>query len=134
IHLVRRLAPQHHRFGSGTLRGRPPQVPAQAQGQLMMGTFKASDGTEVAYYVDDYTDPWREVDTVILLHAAMGSSTRFYAWVPHLMGDFRVVRMDMRGHGGTKISESTQLSVERIAMDVAQLADHLGAREFHVGG
>lgn len=101
---------------------------------MALHTFKASDGLEIAYYVDDYTDPWREADTLILVHAAMGSSTRFYAWVPHLAGDFRVVRMDMRGHGRTAVPGPDQLSVERIARDVAELADHLVAPRFHVGG
>jgi pimeloyl-ACP methyl ester carboxylesterase len=99
-----------------------------------MNTFKASDGLEIAYALDDYTDPWRNADTVILVHAAMGSSTRFYAWVPHLAGDLRVVRIDMRGHGATQVPGPDQLSQERIVKDVAELADHIGARHFHVGG
>src|SRR6185503_5706011 len=69
-----------------------------------MNKFKASDGLEIAYTVDDYSDPWRPADTAILVHAAMGSSIRFYAWVPEL------------------------------ARDVAELADHLGAQRFHVAG
>lgn len=101
---------------------------------MSMHTFRASDGLEIAYALDDYTDPWREAETVILVHAAMGSSTRFYAWVPHLAGRFRTVRIDMRGHGATGKPGPGELSVERIAQDVAELADHLGARRFHVGG
>lgn len=101
---------------------------------MSLGKFKASDGLEIAYHLDDFADPWREAETVILVHAAMGSSVRFYAWVPHLMGEFRTVRIDMRGHGATGVPGPDQLSVERIAKDVAELADHLGARSFHVGG
>jgi len=99
-----------------------------------MNRFKASDGLEIAYALDDYTDPWHKPETVILVHAAMGSSTRFYAWVPHLAGDFRVVRIDMRGHGRTEVPGPDQLSQERIVKDVAELADHVGAKHFHVGG
>ena len=62
-----------------------------------MNKFKASDGLAIAYALDDYTDPWKPADTVILVHAAMGSSKRFYAWVPHLARESRVVRIDMRG-------------------------------------
>src|SRR6185436_11823204 len=80
------------------------------------------------------TDPWKPAETVILVHAAMGSSKRFYAWVPHLAGDFRVVRIDMRGHGATQIPGPAQLSQQRIVKDVAELADHVGAERFHVGG
>lgn len=99
-----------------------------------MNRFKASDGLEVAYALDDYTDPWRPADTVILVHAAMGSSIRFYAWVPHLARDFRVARIDMRGHGATPLAASDRLTVERLAQDVVELADHIGAQDFHVAG
>ena len=105
-----------------------------AQKRANMRSFKASDGLEVAYALDDYTDPWRSPETVILVHAAMGSSTRFYAWVPHLARDFRVLRIDMRGHGMTQMPAPDQLTPERIVKDIVELADHVGAAKFHVGG
>ena len=46
-----------------------------------MQNFNAKDGTRLAYYVDDFTDPWTQPDTVLLLHAAMGSSRRWFKWV-----------------------------------------------------
>jgi len=101
---------------------------------MSLQKFKASDGLEIAYFLDDYTDPWRPADTVILVHAAMGSSIRFYAWVPQLARDFRVARIDMRGHGATPAPGPDQLSVPRLARDVVELADHIGARRFHVAG
>lgn len=99
-----------------------------------MNRFTASDGLEVAYALDDYADPWRTADTVILVHAAMGSSVRFYAWVPQLACDFRVARIDMRGHGATRLTASDELTVERLARDVIELADHIGAQRFHIAG
>jgi 3-oxoadipate enol-lactonase len=99
-----------------------------------MNRFIASDGLEIAYALDDYTNPWQPAQTVILVHAAMGSSIRFYAWVPHLTRHFRVARIDMRGHGATALPDAAALSVERLARDVVELADHLGARQFHVAG
>ena len=101
---------------------------------MPMHCFRASDGLEIAYALDDFTDPWRSAETVILVHAAMGSSKRFYAWVPHLTGEFRVARIDMRGHGASGIPGPDQLSPQRLVQDVIELADHLGARRFHVGG
>jgi pimeloyl-ACP methyl ester carboxylesterase len=101
---------------------------------MTMHSFRASDGLRIAYALDDYTDPWRASETVILVHAAMGSSQRFYAWVPHLAGEFRVVRIDLRGHGATEVPGPDQLSQERLVKVVAELADHLGVQRFHVGG
>lgn len=96
--------------------------------------FTASDGLRLGYVVDDYTDPWRPGETLILVHAAMGSSRRFYAWVPHLARDFRVVRLDQRGHGDSEVPGSDQLAPARLVRDVIELADHLGSARFHVAG
>jgi pimeloyl-ACP methyl ester carboxylesterase len=99
-----------------------------------MHTHVASDGLKLSYVIDDYSDPWRPPETLFLLHAAMGSSRRLYKWVPILARHYRVVRPDMRGHGQTDIPGPTQLSVPRLAQDVAELADALGCERFHVAG
>jgi pimeloyl-ACP methyl ester carboxylesterase len=104
------------------------------EARWQMQKFKASDGLTIAYALDDYTDPWKGAETVILVHAAMGSSRRFYAWVPHLARDFRVVRIDMRGHGQTEVRGPGQLDRQRIVRDIVELADHVGAKRFHVAG
>ncbi len=100
----------------------------------VMHTHVASDGLTLRYAVDDYSDPWRPQETLFLLHAAMGSSRRLYKWVPVLSRHFRVVRPDMRGHGQSAIPGPDQLSVARLAQDVAELAEALGCRQFHVAG
>lgn len=64
----------------------------------------------------------------------MGSSRRLYKWAPILARHFRVVRPDMRGHGQSEIPGTDQLSVARLAQDVAELADALGCEQFHVAG
>ena len=35
-----------------------------------MQSFVASDGLTLRYVIDDYTDPWKEPETLVLLHAA----------------------------------------------------------------
>ncbi len=99
-----------------------------------MQSFTASDGLKLSYRIDDYTDPWRQADTVVLVHAAMGSSNRFYAWVPHLARDFRVVRLDQRGHGQSGIPTAEQMSFKRLGMDVVELLDHLGLASTNLAG
>jgi 3-oxoadipate enol-lactonase len=92
----------------------------------MTHTFQASDGNRIAYYVDDNTDPWRAPETLLLLHAAMGSSKRWYAAVPPLTRQYRVVRMDLRGHGESQVpTEAPPLSMDRLVQDVRELLDHL---------
>lgn len=97
-------------------------------------TFRASDGISIRYAVDDFTPPWSRPDTLVLLHAAMGSHKRLHAWVPHLAGRFRVVRWDMRGHGGSGRPGPDGLSIERLSLDLAELLDHLGVERAHVAG
>lgn len=94
----------------------------------------ASDGLKIKYAVEDFSDPWGPPETLILIHAAMGSSTRLYKWIPILSRHFRVVRPDMRGHGGTQIPGPDQLTVPRLALDMIELADHLGCKQVHIAG
>jgi pimeloyl-ACP methyl ester carboxylesterase len=98
-------------------------------------SFTASDGLKIAYHVDDFTDPWTQPEVLVLLHSAMGNSARFYSWVPALARHFRVVRMDLRGHGDSEIPPADMpLSMDRFVQDVAELMDHLGAARAHLVG
>src|SRR4249919_2918661 len=97
--------------------------------------FNASDGVRLAYTIDDFTDPWANAPTLLLLHAAMGHSKRYYAWVPRLCRHYRVVRMDLRGHGESAVPPAEPpLSMERLVKDTAELLDRLGARSAHIVG
>jgi pimeloyl-ACP methyl ester carboxylesterase len=100
-----------------------------------MQTFKTRDGMSVAYYVDDFTDPWTRPDTLLLLHAAMGNSRRWFRWVPPLARRYRVVRMDLRGHGASQIpKEGEPFSLDLLVGDALELLDHVGAKQAHVVG
>ena len=98
-------------------------------------TFRTSDGLRICYFTDDYTDPWRPNDTLILLHAAQGCAQRFYAWVPHLARAVRVVRPDLRGHGASEVPDpASALDIDRLVADVIELSDHLGCERVHLAG
>ena len=89
----------------------------------------ASDGLRLSYYIDDFSDPWRKADTVLLLHSAMGSSKRFYGMVPALARRFKVVRLDLRGHGQSQVPPGDPpLTMARLVDDVIDLLAHLGDR------
>src|SRR5512135_2838418 len=100
-----------------------------------MQMFTASDGLALAYYVDDFTDPWKKAPTLLLLHAAMGSARRYFAWVPYLARDWHVVRLDLRGHGKSQVPPAEQpLTLDRLVGDVVELLDHLGVERAHIVG
>jgi pimeloyl-ACP methyl ester carboxylesterase len=97
--------------------------------------FEARDGSRIAYYEDDFTDPWRTPDTVLLLHAAMGNAQRWYAWVPVIARRYRVVRMELRGHGQSQVPGPEQaFSLAHLVGDALELLDRLGIGQAHVVG
>ncbi len=98
-------------------------------------TFASRDGMKIAYYVDDFTDPWTRPDTVLLLHAAMGNAQRWFGWVPPLARRFRVVRMELRGHGASQKPDPEQdFSLALLVGDVLELLDLLGVSSAHIVG
>ena len=100
-----------------------------------MNTFTTSDGVRIAYYVDDYADPWKPSNALIMLHPAMSSSRRYYSMVPGLARHFRVIRLDTRGHGSSQVpSAGTTMNKERIMQDVVEALDHLRIDKAHVLG
>jgi 3-oxoadipate enol-lactonase len=100
-----------------------------------MESFAASDGARLGYCIDDFTDPWKKPAVLLLLHAAMGSVRRYYAWVPPLSRHYRVVRMDLRGHGSSEVPPADrELTLERLVRDVRELMDRLGCASAHIVG
>jgi len=97
-------------------------------------SFTASDGTRLAFDYDDFTDPWKDAPFLVLIHPGMGSAERLFAWPPHFMRRYRVVRPDIRGHGRSEPGLDKPLDHERLARDLVELMDHVGARTAHVMG
>src|SRR5260370_23153553 len=94
--------------------------------------FTTSDGLSLAYYIDDFTNPWQHKATLLLLHAAMGSARRYFAWVPHLARDYRVVRLDLRGHGSSHVPPPEQpLALDRPVTDGAEPLDPPAPQSAH---
>jgi 3-oxoadipate enol-lactonase len=54
---------------------------------------------QMYYEDDDFTDPWSQAETVILHHGNAQNARLWYAWVPLLARDYRVIRVDARGFG-----------------------------------
>lgn len=101
----------------------------------MTRSFVTKDGIQLAYYVDDFTPPWSTPETVVLLHAAMGSAERWFSWVPRLAQKYRVIRLDLRGHGQSqKITAEHNLSLDHLVSDVLELLDLLNTDSAHLVG
>lgn len=97
--------------------------------------LKTKDGLELEYYIDDFTRPWTKPETVVLLHAAMGNSRRWFSWMPRLSAAYRVVRLDLRGHGASAAPAATDdFSLNHLVSDVAELMDMIGCSSAHIVG
>jgi 3-oxoadipate enol-lactonase len=100
-----------------------------------MPTFRPSPDLEMHYEDDDFTDPWRRPETILLLHGNAESGLAWWAWVPHLARQYRVVRPDMRGFGqSTPMHRDYPWTLDRLVEDFCLLMDHLGIDRFHLVG
>ena len=98
-----------------------------------MPGFRPSPDLDMHYQVDDFTDPWRDPETILLLHGNAESGLAWYAWVPKLARRYRVVRPDMRGFGqSTPMPADYPWTLDRLIEDFCSLMDHLGIARFHL--
>ena len=86
-----------------------------------MQQFTAADGTRIAFEVEGVGRP------LVLLHGLM-AHRGFFAPQSALADAFRIVRVDLRGHGGSRI-DGQSASIETLADDVAGLAGELDLQD-----
>jgi 3-oxoadipate enol-lactonase len=100
-----------------------------------MPTFRPTPDLEMHYQVDDFTDPWRDRETILLLHGNAESGAAWYGWVPALARRYRVVRPDMRGFGAsTPMPRDFRWTLDVLIDDFARLMDLLEVSRFHLVG
>lgn len=97
--------------------------------------LKRPDGCNIFYTVDDYSDPWKKTETVLFVHGLAESGEAWRAWVPHLMRNYRVVRIDLRGFGrSTPMPAEHEWSMAELLDDIEALIRHLGCTRVHLVG
>jgi pimeloyl-ACP methyl ester carboxylesterase len=82
--------------------------------------FIASDGCGVAFRDEGVGRP------LLFVHGLSANAATFAPQAEALAGRFRIVRIDLRGHGGTPAEGA--LTLDRLAADVAELARALDLR------
>ncbi|NMA97505.1 MAG: alpha/beta hydrolase [Phyllobacteriaceae bacterium] len=97
----------------------------------MQESFTSSDGVSIAYSaLGDTTDP-----VVVLCHGLGAAGSQFTDDANYFAAQgFRVIVPDLRGHGLSAMSaapRSADFSPERLARDLIELLDHVGAKEVH---
>jgi 3-oxoadipate enol-lactonase len=94
------------------------------------------DGTlKMVYELEDFTDPWKKADTILLVHGGMKPKDLYYAWVPALARHLRVIRPFIRGHwGSTPPPKDYRWTVEGLVSDLKNFLDALGLEKVHYVG
>lgn len=88
------------------------------------------------YTIDDFTDPWKPAGTIVLQHGYARNSRFWFSWIPYLARFYRVVRMDLRGHGESPVDfdPATQSTLEGYIGDLMALLDTLELGAVHYCG
>ena len=100
-----------------------------------MPSITLENDLNLHYEIDDFTDPWKPAETILMLHGNCESGAVWFGWVPHLARDFRVIRPDMRGYGrSTPVARDFPWTIDVVIDDFIGLMDALGIERFHLVG
>lgn len=106
------------------------------------------DTLETAYSVPDtqfmtldsglkihYTDTGpQDRPAIVLVHGFSSSLHTWQAWKEDLEADFRVVTLDLPGHGLSRAEDPKSVSIDRFADVVHEVTQDLGIQSFTLGG
>ena len=93
------------------------------------------NGMQIHYELDDFTDPWEQSDTILIQHGYGRSGKFWYHWAPPLARDYRVLRVDMRGHGqSVDPADDHPWSVDELLSDIRGVIEALGLGSVHYVG
>jgi pimeloyl-ACP methyl ester carboxylesterase len=88
------------------------------------------------FYRDDWLgEPWKKPEPVVLIHGDRESSVEWYAWVPRMAQEYRVIRPDLPGtFGHSNIPSGFDYTLANFAKFVTQVMDRAGVDSAHIIG
>lgn len=93
-------------------------------------TFEPSPGVKV-HYTDEGPRGGR---TLILVHGFAASTHAWRPWIERLSNQYRLIAIDLPGHGLTETPQGYRASLDQNAALVDALAKHLGVERFIIAG
>ena len=100
-----------------------------------MPYLEISPGQRLFYEIDDWTDAWKEPQTVVMIHGFSERTDAYRAWVPHLARNYRVIRLDQLGFGkSSAVTDDFTFTTELLVGNVVRLIDRLAGGPVHVVG
>jgi 3-oxoadipate enol-lactonase len=117
-------------YGIGAVLGAAGLEPTAALAQAA-----AAEPAEDMFFRDDwFGEPWRTPEPVVLIHGADESSIVWYAWMPRMARELRVIRPDLPGCGRSTVPTGFEWSFPSLAAYVARVLDKAGVRSAHIVG
>jgi len=93
------------------------------------------DYKEDLFYREDWLgEPWRMPEPVVLIHGNDESSVEWYAWVPRMAQEYRLIRPDLPGLGHSRVPRGFQYSLANLATFVTQVMDKARVESAHIIG
>jgi pimeloyl-ACP methyl ester carboxylesterase len=92
-----------------------------------------TDDFDCSFAEDCFADPWTTPTTVLIQVGFGRNGAYFHSWVPDIARDRRLLRRDMRGHGGSTAG-NRPWSIELLADDVIAFLDALHLDRVHYIG
>lgn len=100
-----------------------------------MNKLVLRDGAQMAWRLDDFTDPWEQSPAVLFIHGNSESGKAWDRWVSAFARRFRILRPDLRGFGDSQpMPQEHAWSLQEISDDLVELLDHLQLETVHVVG
>lgn len=100
-----------------------------------MAYVKLPDGCNIHYRDYNFSDPWIERPTVVLLHGFCRYGDFWYRWLPIIAKHFRVLVPDLRGVGQSDVPPpGFPWSLTQFHDDLIAFLDAVGADKVHVVG
>src|SRR6266850_912669 len=93
------------------------------------------DYKEDFFYREDWLgEPWRKPEPVVLIHGNDESSVEWYAWVPRMAQEYRLIRPDLPGLGHSNVPPGFEYSLANLATFVTRVMDKAGVDSAHIIG
>lgn len=73
-------------------------------------------------------------ETIVLLHGFASNKDSWIRFIRYLPEKYRVVALDMPGHGDSRLDMNRSYSIEYLSGSVARLIDSLGIQRLHMAG
>jgi pimeloyl-ACP methyl ester carboxylesterase len=94
----------------------------------------ASAPTDMFYRDEWFGEPWDVPEAVVLIHGALESGIIWYAWMPAMASEFRVIRPDLPGCGQSAVPTGFEWSFRGLAAYIAGVLDKAGVESAHIVG